>query len=88
MQNQLQEYMPCPKCGKTDAKKVTFTWWGGALGPALFKQVKCNNCGTEYNSQTGESNQQKILLYILGSFVIAFCVCGGIGFLSTFLNSN
>src|SRR2546423_12142955 len=29
-------FAPCPACSSPDARKVTFTWWGGLLGPALF----------------------------------------------------
>jgi predicted nucleic-acid-binding Zn-ribbon protein len=85
MQNPTQ-YAPCPKCGSTNAAKVKFTWWGGALGLNMFTHVKCQNCGTEYNGKTGRSNQNNILLYFLATFVIAFCVCGGLAFLSVLMN--
>ena len=55
----------CPKCGSTDAKKVTFTWWGGLLGPKLFNHVKCLDCGTTYNGKTGQSNTRNIVIYTL-----------------------
>ena len=87
MQNPTQ-YAPCPKCGQSNAQKVTFTWWGGALGPRLFTQVKCQNCKTEYNGKTGKSNQTNILIYFVASFVIAFCICGGMAALSIFLNNQ
>lgn len=87
MQNQTQ-YAPCPKCGETSAKKVSYTWWGGALGPALFTHVKCQTCGTQYNGKTGTSNQRNILLYFLGSFVLAFCICGGFAAVAFFLNNQ
>lgn len=54
---------PCPKCGSTDAKKVSYTWWGGFLGPKMFNHVKCNSCGTTYNSKTGKSNTPAIIIY-------------------------
>jgi predicted RNA-binding Zn-ribbon protein involved in translation (DUF1610 family) len=85
MQNTTQ-YAPCPKCGQSNAKKVGFTWWGGALGPRMFTHVKCPNCGTEYNGRTGKSNRTRILIYFLASFAIAFCVCGGIAIMSALLN--
>ena len=86
MQNTTQ-YAPCPQCGSTNAAKVKYTWWGGALGPAMFTHVKCNNCGTQYNGKTGKSNQNSIIIYVLASFVLAFCVCGGFAALSFFLNN-
>ena len=87
MQNTTQ-HAPCPNCGQSNSQKVSFTWWGGALGPRLFTHVKCQNCGTEYNGKTGKSNQSIPLLYFLGTVVIAFCVCGGFTALSFFLNSR
>ena len=86
MQNTTQ-YAPCPQCGSTNAAKVKYTWWGGALGPAMFTHVKCNNCGTQYNGKTGKSNQNSIIIYVLTTFVLAFCVCGGFAALSFFLNN-
>ena len=87
MQKQLQQYAPCPTCGSTDAKKVGYTWWGGALGPAMFTHVKCNSCGTQYNGKTGKSNQTNIIIYFAASFMIAFCACGGFALLS-YLNQR
>ncbi len=80
------QYKPCPKCGSTDVSKVKYTWWGGALGPSMFTHVKCNNCGTQFNGKTGQSNQNNIILYFLATFVIAFCACGGFAALSYFMN--
>jgi transposase-like protein len=85
MQNTTQ-YAPCPKCGQSNAQKVNFTWWGGALGPRLISHVKCQNCATEYNGKTGKSNQTGILLYFLVTFVLAFCICGGLAVVSALLN--
>jgi len=43
----------CPKCGGQSAKRVGYTWWGGALGPKLFHVVKCTRCKAQYNGRTG-----------------------------------
>ncbi len=64
------QFAVCPKCGKTDAKKVSYTWWGGALGPRLFNHVKCNSCGTEYNGKTGKSNTMPIIIYTVVIIVV------------------
>jgi len=88
MQQPIQQIASCPKCGSTDAKAITYTWWGGFLGPKLFNLVKCNSCGTEYNGKTGKSNQQNMIIYIVASFVIVFCVCGGLSLVATLLNQN
>ena len=87
MQNATQ-YAPCPNCGQSNAKKVGFTWWGGALGPSMFAHVKCQNCGTQYNGKTGKSNQQNIIIYVVATFLIGFCVCGGLSILAALLNNQ
>ncbi len=86
MQNPTQ-YAPCPNCGQSNAKKVSYTWWGGALGPSMMTHVKCQNCGTQYNGKTGQSNRNSIIIYFVASFVIAFFVCGGLAFLNALLNN-
>ena len=86
MQNPTQ-YAPCPNCGQSNAKKVGYTWWGGALGPGLMTHVKCQNCGTQYNGKTGQSNRNNIIIYFVASFVIVFLLCGGLAFLNVLLNN-
>jgi hypothetical protein len=44
----------CPGCGCRRSKKVSFNWWGGAVGPAIFSLVKCSACGRQYNRKTGK----------------------------------
>jgi len=87
MQNPIQ-YAACPNCGQSNAKKVRYTWWGGALGPALFSHVKCQNCGTEYNGKTGQSNKQNIVIYFLAGIFIAFCACGSFALLTAISSNN
>lgn len=55
----------CPKCGSPQAKPVSFTWWGGILGPKLLSHVKCLQCGAGYNSKTGRSNDTAIAIYLV-----------------------
>jgi transposase-like protein len=86
MQTQSQ-YAPCPNCGQSNAKKVGYTWWGGALGPSMFTHVKCQNCNTQYNGKTGKSNQTNIILYFVVSFVLVFCLCGAAAILMQVLNN-
>lgn len=86
MQQQTQ-YAPCPKCGQNNAKKVNYTWWGGALGPSMFTHVKCQNCGTQYNGKTGKSNQSNIIIYVVVTFLIVFFVCGGLAVMNGLLGN-
>jgi transcription elongation factor Elf1 len=69
-----EEIKPCPRCGHTEAEQVQFTWWGGILGAAMLHQVKCKNCGLEYNGQTGETNQKNIWIYSAIVFAIILVV--------------
>ena len=67
-----KQYAPCPKCGSTEASKVGYTWWGGALGPAIFHHVKCARCGATYNGKTGKSNVTAIIVYTVVILVVCF----------------
>ena len=87
MQNPIQ-YAACPNCGQSNAKKVSFSFWGGALGPAMMTHVKCQNCATEYNGKTGQSNQRNIILYFVISFALGLCICGGLSVFSYVLNNS
>jgi hypothetical protein len=60
----------CPNCSSQVASPVGFTWWGGALGPRLFKVVKCSECKTQYNGRTGGRMTKVIILYQLIAFAI------------------
>ena len=61
----------CPKCGAAVASKVSFTWWGGALGPRIFHVVRCEKCRTKFNGRTGASLGKVIVLYQLVAFTLA-----------------
>ena len=74
MSQSTSEVAPCPKCGSTNAKKVSYTWWGGALGPRLLHEVKCLNCGTSYNGSTGKSNVTNIIIYSVAAAIIVLVV--------------
>ena len=62
----------CPKCGTADPKTLSFTWWGGALGPKLLTHVKCLNCGYKYNGKSGSDNTANIAIYFVVVGVLAF----------------
>jgi uncharacterized protein (DUF983 family) len=60
----------CPKCGSGNCTPITFTWWGGVLGPKLMNHTKCNQCGSTFNRKTGKSNGTAILIYNLVGLAI------------------
>ena len=60
----------CPKCGAASASKVGFNWWGGAVGPRLFKVVQCNQCKTQYNGRTGGKLTTVIIGYQVSVLVV------------------
>jgi transposase-like protein len=71
----MSDFLNCPKCGSSSVKKVQFTWWGGALGPALLTHVQCQGCGNQYNGKTGRSNASAIAVYlVVATGVVAILV--------------
>src|SRR5205814_2182969 len=52
----------CPRCGDPRSQPVTFTWWGGLIGPKLLSHVKCLGCGYGYNAKTGRPNTTGIAI--------------------------
>lgn len=55
----------CPRCGEPGTEAVSFTWWGGALGPRLFNHRVCRRCGFGFDGATGESNRGRIVAYLV-----------------------
>lgn len=62
---------------------MSFTWWGGILGPKLLTHVKCPECGHKYNGKTGRDNTTGIVIYSvivlilgLGFAVVLFAIAG------------
>ena len=54
----------CPNCGSTRSSKVSFTWWGGLLGPIIFGLVRCGRCGQQYSGRKGTPvGATQILIY-------------------------
>jgi hypothetical protein len=78
-------YKPCPSCGEDAAEKVSFTWWGGLIGPMLLSHVRCRQCGTTYNGKSGKSNNTNIVLYMVIPLavvvvaVLGICMLGACG---------
>lgn len=69
-------YKPCPKCGNENAEKMSFTWWGGLIGPKILTHVKCPACSTQYNGKSGKDNTTGIIIYafVVIGLVLAFIV--------------
>ena len=65
-------YVPCPKCGGSNAQLLKFSWWGGVLGPKMLTHVKCPDCGNKYNGKTGGDNTAGIAVYLIVGGVAAF----------------
>lgn len=58
-----QQSVYCPTCGSPNSKSVSFTWWGGVVGPKLLHHVKCLQCRQGYNGRTGQLNTTKIVAW-------------------------
>lgn len=66
-----EQVAPCYKCGCPYATRISFTWWGGLLGPRMFNHVKCVRCFSTFNAKTGQSNNTAITIYVAVGFTIA-----------------
>ncbi len=66
-----EQFAPCPVCRGTSAKRLNFTFWGGAIGPRLLTHVRCEQCGTTFNGKTGKSNLTAIIIYQFVALAIA-----------------
>jgi len=66
------QYAPCPNCRQSAAQKLSFTWWGGLIGPKILTHVKCASCGTKYNGKTGKDNTTGIVIYCVIVGIICF----------------
>src|SRR5262249_1933785 len=75
-----RQWADCPNCGAHDPAKVSYTWWGGFIGPAIINVVRCQECGTQYNGIHGDYNTTRILIYTgVGIGIgLAFAVCVGL----------
>ena len=70
--------LQCPNCGSYNLEKVSFTWWGGIVGPRIYNMHKCKDCKTEFNGKTGEPITGKtIAIYSIIAVVIVIVLCGG-----------
>lgn len=81
----MMQYAPCPQCRQSNAQRMSFTWWGGVLGPRILTHVKCQACGTAYNGKTGKDNTNGIIIYsvvvIVFVFFLMILLFGALGFL-------
>jgi hypothetical protein len=73
-------YADCPGCGcRGDATKVSWTWWGGIIGPLFINTVRCNRCGVHYNGTHGDYNGTRIAIYVGISLVLGLGIaCIGV----------
>jgi hypothetical protein len=67
--------MSCPHCQSTlPPTPVSFTWWGGLLGPKLLNHAQCPQCGNAYNASTGKPNTTAIAIYMVVVAVVVVVV--------------
>jgi hypothetical protein len=72
----------CPTCGHQQSKPVSFTWWGGLIGPKMLNHVTCVHCGQGYNGKTGRLNTTAIIIYsvVVPLIILVVAVVVFIGF--------
>ena len=63
---------------------MSFTWWGGVIGPRVLTHVKCPRCGHAYNGKSGGDNTTGIVIYsgvvavIMFGFIFSLFAVAGI----------
>jgi hypothetical protein len=81
------EWADCPNCGAPgDATRLTYTFWGGFIGPMIINTVRCNQCGTTYNGKHGDYNTTRIIIYYAVSIGIALVILAGCGVIGALNN--
>ena len=80
------EWADCPNCGAPgDATRLTYTLWGGFIGPLFICHVRCNQCGATYNGKSGDYNTTRIIIWLAASWGIGLLIlfsCIGLGALT------
>jgi hypothetical protein len=80
------EWADCPNCGAPgDATRLSYTLWGGFVGPLFICHVRCNQCGTTYNGKSGDYNTTRIIIWLVASWGIGLLIlisCIGLGALT------
>ena len=63
---------------------MSFTWWGGVIGPRVLTHVKCPQCGHAYNGKSGGDNTTGIVIYsgivavVMFGFIFSLFAVAGI----------
>ncbi len=70
----LHSGVTCPQCGMNAAQKVTFSMWGGVLGPKMLNHHKCQACKFGFNGRTGKSNRGAIWIYCCVGWALGLTV--------------
>ena len=60
----------CPYCGSRNHSNISWTLWGGAIGPKILHHVKCIDCKKNYNGKTGQPNTKGIVIYTVVTGVL------------------
>lgn len=66
----------CPKCGSVSTPdRPKWTWWGGLIGPFVFRSlVRCFNCRTTFNVNTGERSDVPIIITVASAVLFVVLV--------------
>jgi len=73
----LRDAVPCPRCGQVAGKRLRYTWWGGAVGPAMMSLTQCQACGYQFNAKTGQSTKKAVIAYNVIALAIGIVIVVG-----------
>lgn len=64
----------CPHCGHTGHRRLSFTLWGGLIGPMLWPTGKCEKCQRQFNRSTGRPLPGLIVAFGYAGFAVSVIV--------------
>src|SRR4029079_751933 len=73
----------CPRCRAATAELVTYTFWGGTLGPRILGLARCRTCSQTFRARSGRTATTGIAIYcivtLLFTALVAFAVARWFG---------
>jgi len=72
---------PCPSCGGENATPVPYSAWYGRRAPKAIQELRCDNCGCEFDGETGKAypaRKNPVVWFVIALFLflayVAFLV--------------
>ncbi len=63
--------VPCPGCGSANIATVPYNPLVGRAGPRAIDHVRCNDCGVQFNGESGKRIRGSVLRHLLPIILLA-----------------